>query len=148
MSNYVIKFATEQDIPSLIAAGGEFCKEYGLPFDKESLIHTAHTVLQHGFGVVITDGETLCGVVGALIQPSIFKNDYLQCNEVMYYVYPEYRGDGVGLQLLESYEKVAKDKGCKYATLVAPEALKKAKLDILYRRKKFKEFETTYLKEL
>lgn len=148
MSNYVIRYGTIEDTVELNKMGSEFCKEYGLPYDEDSGVNTMNVVLALGFVIVITLDNKICGCIGAIIQPSIFKNDYQQCNEIMYYVYPEYRGSGVGQQLLSSYEQVATERGCKYITLIAPEAMKKGKLDILYRRRKFREFETTYIKEL
>lgn len=148
MSNFVIRYATLEDLEDLTKLGIEFSKEYGLSYDEASITTTTETVIRQGFGILITDKEVLCGGLGAMVSPSIFNFSLLQANEVVFFVYPEYRGTNIGTQLLDSYEKVAKERGCTYVTLVAPEALKKDKLDILYRRKKFKEFETTYLKRI
>lgn len=148
MSNFVIRYAVLEDTEALADLAVEFSKEYGLPYDRDSITVTTNTVLNQGFCILITDGDVICGGLAAMVAPSIFNLGLLQANEVVFFVYPKYRGTNIGTQLLDSYEKVARERGCTYVTLVAPEALKKEKLDILYRRKKFKEFETTYLKRI
>ena len=92
---------------------------------------------------VAMDGPLFIGLLAAIVnQGSVVK----QCNELMWFVLPDYRKEGVGLNLMQMYADWATELGIKKVTMShygENDNLKK-----FYEDNGFKQTEVTYVKDL
>ncbi len=108
----MIREATTQDIPALVALGGRMRAEsprYAkLKFSPEKLTHTLAGVesSEHGFmWIAEVDGE-LAGVMVALIFEHWMSTD-LVASDLALYVEPAHRGSKIAAELVERYKQWA-----------------------------------------
>lgn len=92
---------------------------------------------------IAMDGPLFIGLLAAIVnQGSVVK----QCNELMWFVLPDYRKEGVGLNLMQMYGDWAKGLGINKITMShygESDYLKK-----FYEANGFKQTEVTYVKDL
>ena len=106
----MIREATIDDIPALVAMGKEFFDLTGLPieYDGNSVAQMITNLIKNEDAVVLVDDEVKSAIAG-LVYPFYFNTDILSGNEMFWWVSPEKRG--TGLRLVDKLEDWARDKG-------------------------------------
>lgn len=135
--------------------GHAFSAEAGRkPFRDEGFSQMWQALLESGVGKVyalVEYGTTeqefrAVAVLGATFLPDPFSGE-LTAAEHFWYVIPEHRKSGIGLQLLDKFEADAKAKGCEQIVMVHFMHMG-AGLQKLYEARGYKALEQTYKKEL
>lgn len=133
------------DLEYIIDAASRFYKEAGFEYpdnvkeyyetlDKSPSIFT---VVDKGKGFIV-------GIVGQ----SFLEPQKLSCNELAWYVEPEYRGTSAAIKLMKRYEQEAIDRDCDYVTMVCLDNLDPEKVGKIYTKLGYNTLEHHYIKEL
>jgi GNAT superfamily N-acetyltransferase len=146
----LIRAAIASDVPRIVELGSRSLKDG--PYSrmiKDTPEHSAALALQtieNANGKILvyeTDSGKVAGLLGFFVFPHYFTGEPT-ATELMWYVEPEERKGGGGMQLLWEAEKEAKAMGAKRIGFTAPNA------DIakLYERFGYKQVEVSFMKEL
>lgn len=133
------------EIEKLIPLAKDFIAESGqdIPFDPDHFTDTWKQIYATGTGSIIKyekDG-VIVGALGFLIYKDILSGE-LKSTETFWFVKKEFRG--VGLLLLDEFEKVSKKMGVKRIMMAHLKNLMPEKIKSIYLKKGFKEVETQY----
>lgn len=137
--------------------GHAFSAEAGRkPFRDDVFSQLWQNLLESGLGKIYALVETwengscwelrCVAVLGATFLQDPFSGE-MTAAEHFWYVVPEHRKSGIGLQLLDLFEKDAKDKGCSQVVMVHFMHMG-AGLQKLYEARGYKALEQTYKKEI
>jgi len=148
----MIRVAQDIDIPEIVRLGSQSLLNgpyKGMIKDRpEQSATLAFEVIKNSKGVVLLyENETgkVAGLLGFIIFPHYFTGEQT-ASEIMWYVEPEERKGGGGIQLLWEAEKVARQMGATRMGFTAP--LPTPEVSKLYERFGYKAIETSYMKEL
>ena len=125
----------------------EGLKEYGLNFTDYSLYRTAEKFITNGIVIVVEDNESLVGIIGGAVIPSIFDETEKIAQEMMWFIKKDYRKGELAKDLLDRFEQEARDLGAKYITVAAMGNMRNEVLDRFYRHNGYMLMETQYLKK-
>ncbi len=143
----MIRRATLEDRARLIEMGQRFVAEtpYAglITIDPERLAVTVGSLLENPHAAVFVSGSdaTLTGMIALLAYDHPFSGERTAF-EVVWWVEPEARGDGV--RLLRAAEGWARDQGIKKMQMVAPDA----RVGGFYQRMGYSPVETSYQRSL
>jgi len=135
--------------------GHAFSAEAGRkPFRDDVFSQLWQNLLESGLGKIYALVEygtekqefRALALLGATFLPDPFSGE-MTAAEHFWYVLPEHRKSGVGLQLLDMFEKDAKDKGCTSVVMVHFMHMGTG-LQKLYEARGYKALEQTYKKEI
>jgi len=119
----VIRDATEQDIPRLVAMGERFLTETvyrgRVPVDPATMARTLALLVATENGTVLVSERD--GVVVGMIGLLLFENPIsgeLTAGELFWWVEPEHRG--IGVRLLKRAEQWARRAGARKVHMIAP----------------------------
>lgn len=143
----MIRRATEADIPALTAMGQRFVQETSykdlVSADPDRIAQTVIGILSTDTGVVLvsegTTGPT--GMIAMLSYSHPFSGE-LTAFEVVWWVNPEARGDGI--RLLKAAEDWGRQKGATKMNMVAPNE----RVGALYSRLGYSPVETSFQRSL
>lgn len=134
----------DPDVTALCKAfSDESLKEYGLEVTQSRLDQMTAVCKDISFFLVV-DGKVVGLIAGFLVHN--LTNDKLALQEVIWYVYKEYRSKG--RILLKYFEEAAKAKGAKQIVMALMMNSKAEKLGRFYEREGYKPFEIQYMKEI
>ena len=143
----VIRPATMEDVPALVAMGRQFAQTemyrdvlYENP-DQITIVMTNLIDCEAGTILVLESESVLVGMMGILHTPH-FLSAEICASEIFWWVTPGHRGDGV--RLLRAAESWAKECGATKLQMVAPNE----RVGRFYDRMGFKRIETSYQKAL
>lgn len=151
-----IRGAKESDIVRLVDYGFLFWQStrYAQVDGREYSYTTVEDLLlrlindpDYGFCLVVADdNDEAVGFALVATYPFIFNPDFKAAGELAFYIDEQYRGKKIAVQLLQTMEKTAKDRGCKYMAMISMEH----SMDVgpLYEKLGYIKTETTYTKEL
>ena len=88
-------------------------------------------------------GKVIAGL-GCVCVPDLYTGN-LVATELFWFVFPDHRG--IGLELLDIYEKWARDEGCSEIRMIHLPRLMPDRLKRLYQRRGYRELEVAYGKE-
>lgn len=143
----MIRRAVEGDIPRLIEMGQRFVEETPyrdlIAIDPDRLSATVRYVLASENGVVLVSGSdaSITGMIALTAYDHPYSGERTAF-ELVWWVEPEARGDGV--RLLRAAEEWAREQGAKHMQMVAPNA----KVGRLYSRLGYAPVETSYQRSL
>ena len=143
----MIRPATMQDVPALVAMGQQFAQTEMyrdvLRENPEQMAILAGNLIDHENGaiLVLERGGTLVGMIGILCTVHFLSGE-LCAGEVFWWVTPGHRGDGV--RLLKAAESWAMVRGAKTLQMIAPTE----RVGQFYDRMGFTRIEMSYQKEL
>lgn len=145
----MIRKATEDDKLEFLVLVKEFLKESKYPFSLSvrKLSENYDQVINHpDFSILLSvvDSEVVGFLVAGVTAP-LFSDD-LVSSELAWFVSKDHRGSRESLKLLSSYEEWAKEKGCKFVTMVDINTLEN--LEDFYSKKGYTLTEKTYVKEI
>ena len=137
------------EIPKLVPLAHEFIAESGedFPFNDEHFVKTWGQIYDAKAGSIIKiekDGKII-GALGFLIFPDILSGE-LKASEAFWFVKKEHRG--VGIELLDEFERISKRIGVKRMNMVHLKKLMPEKVKSIYLKKGYRELETNYEKVL
>lgn len=116
--------------------------------DEKSLRKTYKGLLENPKGIVKIldiDGQSR-GVIGSFIIPFYLNYNYHICQEIIWWIDPEYRGHGKAM--LEETEKKAKVLGAKMMVMVSLESFKPKIIERFYKSNNYILVEHNFVKEL
>ena len=137
-----------KDIMDLIAEFyEEGLKECGLKFTDYSLYKTAEKFINNGIVIVVEDNETLVGIIGGIVIPSIFDETEKIAQEMMWFIKKDYRKGELAKDLLQRFEKEARDLGANHIAVAAMGNMRNEVLDRFYRHNGYTLMETQYIRK-
>lgn len=111
----MIRRATEADNPRILEMGRRFFATtlYAqfAEYHEETMLRLIDLMRTSGVLLVHDAGDRIDGMVGLLIAPFLFDSRRLAAYEVMWWVEPDARGEGVGRALLEAIEPACREVG-------------------------------------
>lgn len=113
--------------------------------DSVFSLFTPENIKTH-MAVVLVKDEKIVGILAAVATEGNhhFITDKI-ATELMWYVYPDHRGTGHALKLVEAYEEWCRQFGVKYAAMTS---LVDNDLQKLYKKLGYKACEIAYMKEI
>ena len=144
----MIRIATIEDIPAIVALGSRSMVDgpyAGQGTDNPEQSEKLARYIVEGQGKVLLwmeDGKAV-GMLGFVIFPHHFRGE-CTCQELAWYVLPEYRAGGAGMKLFWEAERMAKELGAKRIQFSAPSE----KVGSIYKRYGFSQIEVCYEKVL
>jgi len=149
-----VRPAKDNDIEDIVLMFQSFLRE-GLY--KVGYTLNLPTFLKHLFAAVDTEDEclvvaehdgTTVGVFLGTLEPSYTNANQLEGCEILFYVQPEYRGNGIARKLMCAFEGWCRKKGAKKVVMGAVSEMKGEKLGKLYQRAGYKPYEVSFYKDL
>lgn len=142
----MIRMATSEDAERLLEMGERFAAEtkYGslVGVSKDRIRQVVLWVLENPDGAIFVSGnDPVTGMIALLCYDHQFSGERTAF-EIVWWVDPEARGDGV--RLLREAEKWAKDSGAKAIQMVAPNE----RVGSFYERLGYTPVETSYQRSL
>lgn len=138
----MVRAATEQDIPRLVALVAAFHAEPRWPgplsFKAEDFAQTCQALLASGGAVFLSDG----GLIGLTVNPSLYNHAVKVASELFFWA-PDGRGDA----LRQAAEAWAKDRAC-LLVMSAHEPGPVARIANWYRRKGYQPIGRQFAKVL
>lgn len=112
----MIRQATIADIPAIVEQSREFYATTDdakfVPFCSATVENLARVLTESHIMLVDVEGDVQRGMIGVFIAPGMFNNSVNGAHEVVWYVSPEFQGQGVGGRLLKAADEERKKRGC------------------------------------
>lgn len=142
----IIRDATHDDIPELVAMGERFFSATPytkiIDYDPASIEKMLHHLIDCGDGILLVAGDPIVGVAGALLYPFYFNLSHKTGNEIFWWVDEDQRG--VGLRLFRSLENSVKDAGADSFSMSEITGMKPA--GHIYERAGYVQSDSTFIK--
>ena len=93
--------------------------QWGTGKNPEFTIKKYREMIQNGTGVLLLsiNGNTIQGGIGGIKGPDFHDGD-MYAVETFWFVYPEYRQKGVGVELLNAFEEWGRSNGCEKVAMI------------------------------
>lgn len=145
----IIRPATIDDNPAIMPMARLFYdtlpyKDIG--FCERTICNWTDLMRERGVILVAESDGTLVGMAGGLFSPFIFNDAYRIGAELMWWVSPEHRRNGVGRQLLAALEQFAYAHGCIRWSMIAVMDGSQERIGALYEQAGYQAAEITYTK--
>lgn len=148
----IVRSANSGDVQSIVRMGRAFWDAIpyndGIPYCPDSLAMTCGQMISQGLLIYAHDGAEPVGAVGALCSPLFVNRDKLMAAELFWWVQPEYRNSGVGIQMVARLEEAARKAGVHRLSMMAVEGLEIDKAAAMYERFGYSPAERTWSKAL
>src|SRR5208283_3886472 len=95
--------------------------------------------------MLVDENDELHGSLGYLIAPDIHTGNLIAV-ETYWYVDPKHRGHGI--KLVKEFERIARERGCKYTAMIHMMDSYPVELEKVYEHMNYRLIEKHYLKEL
>lgn len=141
--------ATLADVPSLVEMGQRFVEEspykrfVGENQEQMRALVEQVVALPNGRVLVAEEAGTLVGMIAVIAKEHFITGEIIG-GELVWWVNPEQRPRGVGIQLLKMAEQAARDLGAKHMQMIAPDE----RVGNLYKRRGYELVEVTYQRRL
>lgn len=144
-----IRLACNEDIPLLLSLLQEFYAKTSYPselfaFDEESMKEMLQNLIKAK--TILTDGQY--GVFGFLLAPLYINKAILIAQEIFWWVTPSYRGAGLGLDLFDAAESLARWHSAACLVIATSIELNSDKMDKLYTLRGYTKKEQHYIGRL
>ena len=143
----ITRLLTAQEIPLTFDGGKAFLEEAGWKaFNPGAFQRYWIAVLGEGVGeinAVLDNGKVVAALGCAFIEDPFTGGQ--TALEMFWWVHPDHRNSRIGLDLWRTFEKRAKDKGCKQIAMVHLASLN---LQHIFERRGYKLVEQTFRKEI
>lgn len=141
----MIRPATDADIPRIVEMGLRFREQTAyrnaIAANPDQIRKiTEHVMSVDGLLVSERNGY-VCGMIGVVLFPHFFSGEMV-AGEVVWWVEPEYRGEGI--KLVREAERRAKAKGAVKMQMIAPNE----QVAAVYKRLDYKYVESSYQRTL
>ena len=146
-----VRLASSDDLASIASLGREFFKESGYAsvadYSEGDLHKTLENLERIGF-VLVAGDKQLDGIAAFILFPFFFNHGVLLCQELFWWVRPEQRGSGIGAEILNHAERIAKARGAKAISMLCLEAVNPEQVSAFYRKRGYAAKEHQFWKEL
>lgn len=144
----MIRQATLKDLPQLHRMGRRFHEVSGYAevseYDPESVDPVFRGMIETG--TLFTDGQS--GFLGFIVFPIFFDNSVTAAQELFWWVDENARSTKLGVELLDAYEKRAKEMGASVVMAGSLSALDSVKVNHLYLKRGYKSLDTSYMRSI
>lgn len=141
----MIRLAKELDFDEILNLSENFWEStiYDEPFDRDHALVMLRISHESGLLAVI-DCNGVVGFCSAVMAPILGSPKAYGATEIAWYVSPESRGGSQGIKLMQFMEKIAREAGVKYFTMVSMYS----SMDVgsIYERLGYRKTETSYTK--
>ena len=130
--------ATPEDLNAIIHLVIEYCEEYSFEYDREKIKEYIIYSMFNLLVIIAEDNNKLVGAISYFIYGDLYKKDKILSKKYAIFTSKDYRGKGVGKELLKLAEQDCKEKGAikfYYTSTKAPD-------------KGYTEVETEFVKEI
>ena len=154
MSQMIIREArlSPDDIEPLADLVEEFhnesLKEYKITYDRTTICHSIHQLIKDHLMLVALKQDKVIGVIGGIIQPSIFNNQQIIAQEIIWYITKTERGGMAGIKMVQAFEKACKERGASLVMMIHMSNLSSEILSKFYWSNGYQNMETHYVKEV
>jgi GNAT superfamily N-acetyltransferase len=150
---YSVRQATEADIPVLLELGRSFWVQTlyhkaDIEFDEQSCIEIIQMCLSDGVALMAEVDDQLVGMILVPVVPVLMNHNYRCATEWVYYIDPEWRGSGLGRDILEQAEAELRAMRVKMFNMVLLENVTPEVAAHLYEEMGFALAERVYMKDL
>jgi GNAT superfamily N-acetyltransferase len=147
----MVRELTVEDLPRLVPIGYAFFEEGKLEgkFNPAHFIKEWGSLLAAKAAVILAHEEN--GEIGAILGGMIFPNlltGEVEGTEQYLYANPEFRGQGIGLRLLDEFESISKGRGALRVWMIHLVDLNDDAMVKLYERKGYRLKEKMFVKQL
>lgn len=148
----MIRLATLKDIPALLRLGKKFHESAELSnlldYDTESVSASISNMIEGDAGAVIvsTDGSKITGMIGLISFPSYMNFSTKLAQELFWWVEPEYRKTGVGVDLIKAAETWAELMEVSHIIMMSLESSNPEQVNNLYTKLGYTKKENTFYK--
>lgn len=143
----ITKWLTAQEVPLTFEGGRMFLEEAGWPkFNPDAFRRYWSVLIGAGIGEItamLDDGKIVAALGAAFIEDPFTGEQTAM--EQFFWTHPDHRKSGLGLQLWESFEVRAKERGCKQVVMVHLSSLN---LQKVFEHRGYKIVEQTFRKKL
>lgn len=116
-----VRQATPADLEECLRMGRAFTKAAGLEADDESMATTLLDLIEGG-GLFVA-GSPVVGMAAVLVYQAYFKREHKVAQELFWWVDPQARKAGVGIELLVALEAWAKSQGARELMMIALDSM-------------------------
>lgn len=145
----MIRAATFEDYATLIDMGRKFYSDLpysDIPFNEKSAVRWLDFMAKQGVLLVAEMQGVVIGMAGGVFSQFIFNDEHKVGAELMFWIEPLFRAEGIGVQLLETLEKAAQNAGCVRWSMIAVCDGSQARVGKYYERHGYSLTEHTYTK--
>ena len=121
----MIRQATSNDLRRIVEMSERFYPHTSywlisqIPFNANAVAVLAEGLIESSLFHVAENKEGMViGMIGTIIMPFLFNPDYLHAGEIVWWVEPEHWNSGIGIQLLDTLEQAAKEKGVHHLQMI------------------------------
>ena len=143
-----VRHATADDYPALIAFGRKFFDSLAyadITYCEASAARWLDIMRAHGVLLISEVDDEPVGMAGGIYSPFIFNDSHKVGAEVMWWVEPEYRRNGIGSEMLQALEDAAEREGLIRWSMMAIEDSAE-QVGKIYREAGYTPAERTYVK--
>lgn len=112
----MIRVATLADADEIVLLIQQFYDEtfYATlaPFNNDTIKSLTDNLIRKGIVVIAKVDHRIVGVLGLVVAPFIFNQDIKSCNEVVWWVHPDYRNAKLGIDMIIQADAIRKLRGC------------------------------------
>lgn len=115
----MIRIATSLDVPSIVEMSKQFYPEtpywthHKIEFCDETVTDLVARLVKMGIFAVAEEEGKLVGMLGTHIVPFLFNAAETVCIEAIWWVHPDFRKGGIGVDLIKKVDQLRKLRGCK-----------------------------------
>ena len=143
----MIRPAQVEDLLKIEQLIKEFYDESLKDYISLDTISIRNTILNFIESHIVLVDDELKGIIAGILAYSIFDSKELFAQECIWYVSKDCRNK-LGLELLDAFEKKAKDMGAKRIIMIHMDNLNGNLMEKLYEKKGYKRMEYNFIKEV
>lgn len=144
----MIRLATKEDIQEMLRMGESFFDASGYgdltTFNKEDTEALLIKLIDEGW--LLTDGEST--LLGFVVFPMFMNNNTVVAQELFWWVDESARKTGIGIEILQKAEELAKEHGATAMMMLSIKELNGDSVNKLYERLGYSKREQTYMRVL
>jgi len=148
-----IRRGKEADIPAMVALGDTFWQQTsyyksGVGYDEGQCTILTQNLIKNGIVQVAYDDDRLVGMFLAVVGFIPFNPLAKAATEMVFYVDPDYRKDGLGTRIIKQSENVCRQLGVVYLNMIHLDSVDPEKAEGLYNKLGYYKSETVFTKEV
>ena len=151
-SKVSIREATEADTQDIMRMGRAFFARTAyadIGFDEESVLDLVAKLIGSPEGLLlIAENPHPVGMIGALRYPFYMNRHHITSQELFWWVDEDARASGAGLALVEALEQWVGSSGTHSLQMMCLESIEPERMSALYRRRRYRPAERTFMKVL
>lgn len=147
-----IRKASPSDVAPIVALVEEFFHEglceTGLSFDRATLTQSMTNIVQNNICLIHENAGRVSGVIAGYVTPSLFDDDELLAQEIIWFMSADARRGSAGVDLLEAFEAACKDAGAKHVMMIHLADVNSRVMERFYKMRGYRMIEQHFIKEV